>query len=97
MVVTRHIDLDGYLAWRTGQLRFQDTPVSAILTELNRTYDLDITTTDTAIASRLITLTLHETTSNGVLDLLSQLLDADMQRQGRHVTLTRRSHVETSR
>jgi transmembrane sensor len=97
MVVTRHIDLDGYLAWRTGQLRFQDTPVSAILRELNRTYDLDISTTDTAIANRLITLTLHETTSNGVLDLLSQLLDADVQRQGRHVTLTRRSHVETSR
>jgi ferric-dicitrate binding protein FerR (iron transport regulator) len=87
VLVTRGANLDDDLSWRTGQLRFHNTPVSSVLADVRRMYDLDVTVRDSTLASLPVTITLHETTANGVLDVLSRLLNVDIRREGRHVTL----------
>jgi transmembrane sensor len=89
VVVTRGVDLTDYLAWRTGQLRFRNATVSSMLTDLERAYDLDLSVSDSAMAHLHVTVTLHQTTVSGMLEVLSTLLNADVQRTGRRVTLTR--------
>jgi ferric-dicitrate binding protein FerR (iron transport regulator) len=90
VVVTRGVDLTDDLSWRTGQLRFRNATVASVLTDLGRAYDLELTVSDSALAHLHITATLHQTTAAGMLDVLSRLLNADVRRSGRHVTLIKR-------
>ena len=49
--VVRLAHADHFLAWRTGQLVFDATPVPEVVATISRWYDLDVRVTDSALAA----------------------------------------------
>ena len=47
-----HVALDAYLAWMSGELAFQNTPLSEVAEELSRWYDVDVRVADSTLARR---------------------------------------------
>jgi len=91
VVVTRGVALDDELAWRNGQLRVRNVTVAALVADLERVYDLEIRVPDSALMRLPVTASFHQTTPDGMLDVLSALLNVDVHRDGRTVTLLKRT------
>ncbi len=85
--VVRLAHADHFLAWRTGQLVFDATPVPEVAATISRWYDLDVRVTDPALAARHVTATYTNSPADDVLMSLGATLSATVQRQGRVVTL----------
>ncbi len=85
--VVRMAHADQLLAWRTGQLVFDATPVPEVLATVGRWYDLDVHVSDPTLAARHVTATYTNAPADEVLTSLGATLSASVQRQGRVVTL----------
>jgi ferric-dicitrate binding protein FerR (iron transport regulator) len=85
--VVRLAHADHFLAWRTGQLVFDATPVPEVVATISRWYDLDVRVTDSALAARHVTATYTNAPADEVLTSLGATLSATIQRQGRIVML----------
>ena len=85
--VVRLEHADHFLAWRTGQLVFDATPVSEVLATIGRWYDLDVRVDDPALAGRHVTATYTNAPVEEVLTSLGATLSAGVERRGRVVTL----------
>jgi transmembrane sensor len=83
----RRVDPSPYVAWTGGALVFNGTPLSDVLPQLARWYDLDIHLADTSLATRRLTATFRDQSVSQVLDLLALSLDLKVERDGRAVTL----------
>jgi transmembrane sensor len=86
--VTSGVHADRYLAWRTGQLVFEATPVPEVLATISRWYDLDVRAPDPALATRHVTATFTNAPVDEVLTSLAATLAARVDRSGRTVTLS---------
>jgi ferric-dicitrate binding protein FerR (iron transport regulator) len=73
--------------WRSGQLKFKDTPVADAVRELERWYDLDITLDDSLLASVPLTASLTERTADQALAVVAGVLNVTYRRDDRHVRL----------
>jgi ferric-dicitrate binding protein FerR (iron transport regulator) len=87
MRVRRGVDVDHYIAWTSGVLVFDKTPLRDALPDLERWYDLDITLADASVAGRPVVATLREGAASSALDLLALTLNLRVERVGRSVTL----------
>ncbi len=87
-VVSEPGNPDQYLAWTKGQLIFDRTPVTQVLTELSRWYDIDISLADSTLASRHLSARFDARSMqsvNGVLSVIATALNAQYRWNGRVV------------
>lgn len=90
--VTSGAQVDDYLAWRTGRLVFDATPVPDVLITLARWYDVDVRVADPALAARHVTATYTNAPLDEVLTSLAATLGARVVRAGRTATLVLDHH-----
>jgi transmembrane sensor len=88
-VLTAKIAMEEHTAWTRGQLVFRKTPARDAVTELSRVYGVDIRIADSALATQTLnwTVPVAERSLAGILETLSDLLDARAVRVGRVITL----------
>jgi ferric-dicitrate binding protein FerR (iron transport regulator) len=79
---------DGALAWREGRLAFDERPLSEVLRELGRWYDLTIVLDDSSLAGVPVTLTLDRHPADEALTIVSQVVGLRYSRSGRLVRLS---------
>ena len=87
ITITPGIDIGPYLAWRTGRLEFRRIPLSRVLQDLERTYDVTFILADTTLASVPVTAVLDRQPLEAALRILSQSLDVRVVRRGQQIEL----------
>jgi transmembrane sensor len=83
--VTRDIPLANYLAWTRGALLFDDVPLTRVIAQLERWYDLAIETDDPALAHERVTISFMTKSADEAVKALAQVLDVRATRTGRVV------------
>jgi ferric-dicitrate binding protein FerR (iron transport regulator) len=83
--VRRDADTARYNAFARGQMQFVRTPLSSVIDELERWYDIDIQLSDSALGNRRITATLDDQTLPDLLVQLSITLNLRVTHTGRLV------------
>jgi ferric-dicitrate binding protein FerR (iron transport regulator) len=91
--VEHGIDPAARLGWRTGRLRFRDTPLREALLQLNRWYDADLQLGDSALGAYPLTASLRGEPLDRVLDLITAALNVRVVRRGTSIVLRRRRRV----
>ena len=85
----REQNVERLMAWASGEIVFDDTPLSEVCKELQRWFDIECRIADSTIRSRPLTVNLR---SNLPLDELLRLVgmstDVRVERNGRVVTFT---------
>jgi transmembrane sensor len=84
------VDVDALLAWTAGDLSFRSTPLRDVAPELERWFDVEIEVTDPALGDRRITATFEQEPLDTVLRIVAELVDARVEREGRHVVFSPR-------
>lgn len=80
------VDPSAYLAWRDGRLVFEDAPLSEVLAQLHRWYDVDFQLADSTVASRQLAASFDGQSITEVLDFVAPALDLRYERRGRTIT-----------
>jgi transmembrane sensor len=76
------------LAWTRGQIAFNNAPVPEVLAELGRWYDVQIQVQDPALAARHLTIAFEHEPLETLLQEISAVLGARVERRGRVLVLT---------
>jgi len=87
--LTPGVALERHLAWRQGQLVFEDAPVTAVIAQLARWYDLAIEISDQSLEEERITITFTSESADEALSALARVLDVSYVRTGRVAQLGR--------
>jgi len=77
-------------AWTTGRLVFDNAPLSDVLAELHRWYDVDFQLEDSTLLNQHFTGAFEAATLSQVLDILGPIVHARFEQRGRVVTVTSR-------
>ncbi len=85
--VVTGVDVTPSLAWRDGELVFDDTPVRDVLRELERWYGVEIRLGDDALGARHVRATIHAQSLTEALDLLVPSAGARYERHGATITI----------
>jgi len=88
VTVTSDVDPGGPLAWREGRLEFDQRPLSEVLRELGRWYDLTIVLDDSSLARVPVSLTLDRHPADEALEIVSRVVGLRYTREGRVVRLS---------
>ena len=88
--VTSDVPLEKYLAWTTGRLVFDDTPLATVIPELERWYDLKIQLDDSSLGSERITVVFTTESPEEALSAVARVLDLRVIRGERSVRLVSR-------
>ena len=88
----RGVDIQRHLAWTTGVLVFNGTPLSDAALTLERWYDVEIRLPDSALAARRLTASFQHEPIDLVLKRIALTLGARVERagEGRPVFLLRK-------
>jgi transmembrane sensor len=70
-------------AWRTGTLAFRGAPVSAIVAELHRWFDVDICIRDDTLLALALTMELRSATPRDAINDLAAVLELHVEQHGR--------------
>lgn len=73
-ISTRHHRNNNLIAWKTGQLTFDDTPLAEVTEILEDYYKVRIVLKDEALAGKRLIATFHKESLSEVLDILSKTL-----------------------
>jgi transmembrane sensor len=74
-------------AWVHGRLVFDDVPLSNVVTELGRWFDVQIRISDQQLARRRLSAVYNGATLSGVLDAITVTLPVRYERRGNVVTI----------
>ena len=85
---TRAVNSSEALAWRSGQLAFNDARLSDVATVLQRWYGVQISIADPVLAATRVTAYLPQQSLTEVLDVLAETLHARYQRTQNRITFT---------
>ncbi len=86
--VTQHVEVERYLAWRSGRLVFDSTPLHEVVTRLERWYAVDIQLVDTTLTGRSFTGSFAATTpADEVLATVAFAFDLRYRKEGPTVIL----------
>jgi transmembrane sensor len=83
----RRVDPASYVAWTEGRLVFNGAPLSDVIPQLARWYDLDIRLADSSLWARRLTASFRDQSVSQVLDLMALSLALKVERNGRIITL----------
>jgi ferric-dicitrate binding protein FerR (iron transport regulator) len=89
VTVERSIDPSHDLAWAQGELAFKDTPLSDVVRELARFYDVDVKVADNALEAKPVTGTFRGQTVDEVLKEIAFAVGGRYERSGRSVVIRR--------
>jgi ferric-dicitrate binding protein FerR (iron transport regulator) len=81
--VQRGVSVTEAFAWTQGVLAFRDTPLRDVVRALSRTYDLDVSVADPALAAKLVTASFNNRTAEEVLTAVSLAVGGHVERTGR--------------
>lgn len=70
-------DMELYLSWTEGYLKFKNTPMKEVAAQLERKYDIDVELTNDKIAHLRLTAVLKSRSIRNVLDVISASLGVD--------------------
>jgi transmembrane sensor len=87
VTVVSGVAVEDYIAWTRGRLVFDDDSVAAVLTQLERWYDLDISVDDPSLSGERVTISFETESADQALAALAKVLDVRMTRIGRSVRL----------
>ena len=85
--IRRDQPVDRVLAWSRGELIFDDTPLSAVIAEVERWYDVDVQLSDPSLASKHLTAEFRGEALDDVLNVIAVSLELRVERSGRNVVL----------
>jgi transmembrane sensor len=86
-MTTSGVSLRQYLAWTRGALVFNDAPLTSVIAQLNRWYDLDIQTGDRSLDDERLTISFTTQSADEAMTALAKVLDARVTRVERLVRL----------
>jgi transmembrane sensor len=89
ITVRRGVDVSRDFGWSTGRLEFEDTPLRDVAKEIERTYGIDVTIADSAIARKLVTASFSDESVDEVLTTVTRVVGAQYTRNGRTVVIRR--------
>ena len=69
--VVSHVATDGYVAWLSGRISFQNARVADVAADLERRFDVAIRIPDPSVAARRVTLDMPARTLDEVLDAVT--------------------------
>ncbi len=72
-------DMQLYLSWRKGYLKFREEPMQNVAAELERRYGVEVKFDDASISQRSLTAFLKSRSIKNVLDVISMSLDIEYQ------------------
>lgn len=86
-IETRQVDdIELYLSWREGYLKFRETPMSEVATELERRYGIEVDFRHPAVKEMSLTALLKSRSIRNVLDVISVSLDIQYELNESNVT-----------
>jgi ferric-dicitrate binding protein FerR (iron transport regulator) len=90
-------DRDALFAWQDGRLLFNRRPLSEVLRDLERWYDLRIALADTGLASIRVSGSLPGTSVTDALDAVAAIATVRVERHGRDITIRPLRHSSTGK
>ena len=81
-------NIDNATSWMSGRLIFDNTPMSEVVTRLERWYGVDITVKDPAVLNASFTAEFKSESIIQVLDLLKITSDIEYKVNGTDITLS---------
>ncbi len=81
------VDIDKYLGWMRNEFFFDNAPLSEILFQLQRWYEVDFVLADSSLAHERLNIHIKNKSLGEVLELLTVLTDMQYQREGKTVRL----------
>ena len=91
--VEHGVDVGQYLGWTQGRLSFYRAPLSDVVVQLGRWYDLRFVLQDSSLRSRRVTMSVSTSSADALVDAMSAALGLRALRRGDTITL--RSEVHT--
>jgi ferric-dicitrate binding protein FerR (iron transport regulator) len=85
----RLVDLDKNLSWMNREMYFQDVPLTDVLAQLERWYDVEIILSDRILADNRITFFVENKPIQDILEVLSLIVDIRYEQDGRKVILSK--------
>lgn len=79
-------EISTYLGWKEGRLIFESTPLSEVVSQLERWYDIEMVLADSSLKSKTITASFKDEPMTEVINIISLSLDARYKRDGRKIT-----------
>jgi transmembrane sensor len=86
-LTVRTVNASAYTAWTQGRVAFDDIPVSEVLADLSRWFDLDMSTPDPSLAARHVVLAFTQERADAVLRGLATMVGAHLVQHGHAIQL----------
>ncbi|WP_372634393.1 FecR family protein [Fodinibius sp.] len=93
--ITRINGVSAYLAWKDGRMVFESTSFESVIPQLERWYNIDIEA-DSSLFSQQVTASFSDEPMLEVLNILALSLDAEFQRDGRHINFHLTNHKQVN-
>jgi ferric-dicitrate binding protein FerR (iron transport regulator) len=88
LAIAHHANVGRLTAWLQGGLAFDAIPLSEVVRDLERTFNVDVTIADSTLESRRITATIgREESFDAVLSAMTVPIGAQYQRFGRRIVI----------
>ena len=83
------VDMQAYIAWLSGKLIFDNTPLKEVLSQLERRYDVTFIVSDPALYARRLTASLKDESINDALNLFHLTLNLKFELMDSVVVISR--------
>ena len=95
--VEHGVDVGQYLGWTQGHLSFYRAPLSDVVVQLGRWYDLRFVLQDSTLRTRRVTMAVSTTSADALVDAMSAALNLRAVRRGDTITLRANAHASGTR
>lgn len=90
VAIERSTDVASALAWTQGRLEFTRTPLSAVVSDASRMYNMDIRISSPKLASQLVTGVIDQPSPDDAVAMLAATFGVRAERRGNTITLMER-------
>jgi transmembrane sensor len=90
--VEHGVDVGQYLGWTQGRLSFYRAPLSDVVVQLGRWYDLRFVLQDSSLRARRVTMSVSTTSADALVDAMGAALGLRALRRGDTITLRADAH-----
>jgi transmembrane sensor len=90
--VEHGVDVGQYLGWTQGRLSFYRAPLSDVVVQLGRWYDLRFVLQDSSVRARRVTMSVSTTSADALVDAMGAALGLRALRRGDTITLRVDAH-----
>lgn len=86
----QNVDVEKYLGWINDEIEFDDAPLSEVLSQLERWYNLEITLKNEDMSTERLTVHIQKRPLEETLDLIAVLTDSRYDRSGNKVVFSQK-------